>query len=250
MTPPLSGRKQDATCGLVVQARVSSKRLPGKTLRKIGSRSLLECVIARLRPWCADNGIPIRIATSRRKEDDALETLCGQLDIPCFRGELEDVAARLLALALAEGWKGIIRISGDSPFIDPRVVDRALQAFTAGRQDVVTNVHPRSFPPGQSVEIFRTETLSQTHADMTEEEREHVGLHFYRNEKSFHILNLDSGTAPASCTRMTVDTLEDENRMARLMAALGGDAGDMPWEELVLRLKERDVGVPSEPCCA
>ncbi len=179
--------------GATIQARMSSRRLPGKVLRPLGGRPMLNLVIERLRK--SDAVEIVVVATSTGPDDDAIERFCSSEGVPCFRGELDDVSSRLLATADAFGFDAIVRISGDSPLIDPEIVDLGVDEFTRADADVATNVFPRRMCPfGQSVEVLARPALERALPLMTEPgDREHVTPAFYRHADSFAIHSFDLG---------------------------------------------------------
>jgi spore coat polysaccharide biosynthesis protein SpsF (cytidylyltransferase family) len=83
-----------------------------------------------------------------------------------------------------------IRISGDSPLIDPKVIDMAIAEYRCGFYDLVTNVLHRTFPKGQSVELVRSSSFKRMYGDLISfDDREHVTKAFYRSESNFKIMN-------------------------------------------------------------
>src|SRR5262245_53599415 len=127
--------------GAVVQARMSSSRLPGKVLLPLADRPMLGWVLESLRH--AEGLDRIVVATSTESEDDAVAAWCVEEGVECFRGSLDDVAGRLLAAGEAHALEAIARVNGDSPLLDRRLVAQGCTQFSASGADVVTNVHPR-----------------------------------------------------------------------------------------------------------
>jgi len=119
------------------------------------------------------------------------------------------------------------RLNGDSPFVDHELVDRACDLARRTGVDFVTNVCPRSFPYGVSVELFRTAVYALGYERMSEpEDFEHVTRYFYRHLADYRYRNIVNETGDLSGIRLTVDTPEDKHRIERLRAA----AGDQ-WDE-------------------
>jgi len=130
---------------------------------------------------------------------------------------------------------GFVRISGDSPMIDPRLVDQAINRFTLEGCDLVTNVQRRTFPKGQSVEVLNVdkfgrvvETLHDPH------DREHVTSFYYKNPEMFRISNFESG-ADLGDLQLSIDTEEDFSIMKQLMARV--DPNVATWQELAAELR-------------
>jgi spore coat polysaccharide biosynthesis protein SpsF len=139
------------------------------------------------------------------------------------RGALDDVAGRLLEAGRAAGAEAIVRISADSPLIDPEIVDNGVSLFRRERPDVVSNVVRRTFPKGQSVEVIRLATLARVHSVMTREEREHATRWFYAHPTCVRILGFEASES-CGALQLSVDTLEDLGRVEAILARLGEPA--------------------------
>lgn len=212
---------------------MTSTRLPQKPFRLVAGRELLGRVIDRVS--AAQTMSKIIVATSTQPDDDALEAFCENEKVFCFRGSLNDVTARLLAAAVDSGTHAFIRISGDSPLIDPVLIDRVAQLYIDARPDIATNVFPKTFPAGQSVEAINTsalERLWQLQRDAPDAARlnEHVTVGFYQSPTLWNIINLESGLAGPHAS-MAVDTHEDLSRVEDLLRR--APEGPLGWRELV-----------------
>lgn len=197
---------------------MSSKRLPGKMLRHVQGKPLLAYVVERLRR-CRELA-EVVVATSTAVDDDAIAAACGPLGVSCRRGPLDDVIGRFITIIDAGALPAVVRISGDSPLIDPAIVDRAVRLFRDTPCDLVTNVAPRSFPRGQSVEVASSKALRAAAAsDLTPDEREHVTLWFYRHPQACSIENFSAPT-DLSSIQMSVDTSEDLAAFDATIAAM------------------------------
>lgn len=215
---------------IIIQARMSSSRLPGKILADLGSVTLLELLIRRLRT--TTSGLPLVVATSDQADDDPVESFCQARTVNCFRGSLRDVAGRFLAAGQEYGAERLVRICADSPLLDPGLVDQLVTLSAVSGADLTTNVQVRTYPAGQSVEVLRTAALANALQDMNDEDREHVTRYFYRNMQSFVIVNLTSGR-PWGATRLTVDTPEDLQSVRHLVAMLPGNLATVSLEEIM-----------------
>ena len=130
------------------------------------------------------------IATSKNKSDDKLVEYLKKIKIQYYRGSLDNVAQRMVKAAEYKKVKNFIRISGDSPLIDSDIIDKAIMIFKRNRSyDLISNVFPRTFPKGQSIEIIRTYSLKKHLKNMNKFEKEHVTQYFYNNPKIFSIKN-------------------------------------------------------------
>jgi spore coat polysaccharide biosynthesis protein SpsF len=215
----------------IVQARTSSRRLPGKMLRLVQGRPMLAYVVERLRR-CRELA-EVMVATSTSSDDDAIAAACGSLGVACHRGPLDDVLGRFIETIAARDLPAVVRISGDSPLIDSAIVDRAVRLFRDAASDLVTNVAPRSFPRGQSVEVISSAALRKAAAaELTPEEREHVTLWFYRHPEACAITNF-AAAADMSEIQLSVDTAEDFADFAATIAAMKRPHWEYGLDELV-----------------
>jgi spore coat polysaccharide biosynthesis protein SpsF len=218
----------------IVQARMSSSRCPGKVLRQVGDRPLLQYLLERLRRCQGLDDLVL--ATSVAESDDPLAAFATRAGVACHRGDLANVAGRFAAVLAAHPCDGFVRINGDSPLLDPALVDHAVALFRAGGCDLVTNVHPRSFPTGQSVEVVDSDRFRAAVREMTEpEDVEHVTRFCYRHAARFRITNFASGNAWSEL-RLAVDTREDLARFARLVANMSRPHWDYSCADLVTLL--------------
>jgi spore coat polysaccharide biosynthesis protein SpsF (cytidylyltransferase family) len=193
--------------GAIVQARMSSRRLPGKVLRSVDGKPLMAFLLERLRT--AKGLDSILLATSNDPSDDVLERFCEERAVRCHRGDLEDVARRLQQASREGNLGAFVRVNGDSPLLDPGLIERGVELYREGDLDIVTNVCPRSFPRGQSVEIVRCATFDSVVAEMVQkEEREHVTTPFYARPDRFRLKNF-AADQDWSEISMAVDTEED-----------------------------------------
>ena len=98
------------------------------------------------------------------------------------------MASRLYETAKANKAKFFVRISGDSPLIDPKIIDKAIKiSHKQGKYDIITNVFPRTFPKGQSVEVIKTSILKKYSKNFSKADKEHVTKYFYKNSNKFRV---------------------------------------------------------------
>lgn len=173
----------------IIQARSSSKRFKKKILYKINNKPIVEHVYKKV---CKSKKLnKVIVATSINKSDNELVEFLKKKKIEFFRGSLNNVADRLLNTAIKYKSTSFIRISADSPLIDYKIIERAIKIKDKiGKDfDIITNIFPRTFPKGQSVEIINTETLKKNIKFFSKQQNEHVTLFFYENKKKFKIVN-------------------------------------------------------------
>jgi spore coat polysaccharide biosynthesis protein SpsF len=199
-----------------IQARMSSERFPGKVLAPFEGRAMIAVVIDRLRPAVAVERIVL--ATSDDATDDPLAHYVETLGIQVFRGPLDDVFARFQGCLAAHPCEWFYRVCADSPLLSPALLDRAARLRSADL-DLVTNVFPRTFPKGQSVELVRAETFAGIDArGLTGELREHLTGVYYAQPHRFRIKNF-AAEGGAAGPDLAVDTVDDLRRLARRTAA-------------------------------
>jgi spore coat polysaccharide biosynthesis protein SpsF len=202
----------------IIQARMSSKRFPGKTLHPVAGKPLLQYLLERL-ARCERLGQWV-VATSTDSSDDAIAQFCREKSVPCFRGSLENVAERILKAVEHQDLEAFVRVNGDSPLLDPALIDKAIQFFFSGDYDLVTNVMERTYPRGQSVEVARVKAFRKAYAlAQSPEELEHVTQAFYTNASSFKILNIRAERSYEGL-RLVVDTPEDMAAFTRIIARM------------------------------
>lgn len=193
--------------GAIVQARMDSTRFPGKVLYEISGKPLLEYLAERL-SHCRDlDGITV--ATSVEKSDDPIAEYCRRNNISCYRGPLLDVAARFRQALESLRLDAFVRVNADSPLLDQRLISQGIEIVRKGGYDLVTNVHPRTFPKGESVEILKSDTFCRVCPLIGDAvSREHITRYFYDNENDFKIFNFRS-KEPSGGINLSVDTPED-----------------------------------------
>ncbi|NUB11303.1 NTP transferase domain-containing protein [Azospirillum brasilense] len=226
----------------VVQARMTSSRLPGKVLRPLDGKPMLLFLLERIARCNSLSGVVV--ATSEQGEDDAVAEECRRVGVPCFRGDLDDVAARFAGALRCHPADAFVRVNADSPLLDPALVDQGVALYRSTDADLISNVFPRSFPPGQSVEVVRTATFLEALDGMSGDEREHVTLHFYRNAPRYQIRSF-AAPRPYGGMHMAVDTEADWERFRSCVAAMERPHWYYGLEELtMLWLGERAGEAP------
>ena len=174
---------------IVVQARTGSSRLPGKVLKDVCGKPLLERLLERLARVKATSRIVI--ATTLDAADDPIAELCHQLGIDVFRGHATDLLDRHYRAALAFGAEAIAKIPSDCPLIDPMVVDRVLARYAEGDCDYVGNLHPASFPDGNDVEVLGLVALGAAWREAgLAMEREHTTPFIWERPERFRLANV------------------------------------------------------------
>ena len=143
--------------GIIIQARRGSKRLPNKVLLKLGKKTILEHVIERVKK--VNFTKKIIIATTIKKKDEKIAQLAKINNCFFFKGSEKNVLQRYYECSKKFKLNTIIRICSDSPFIDPKIIDKAYKIFSKKKYDYVSNIVKPSYPAGVSVEIFNFKSL-------------------------------------------------------------------------------------------
>lgn len=192
----------------ILQARVSSTRLPGKVLMPLLGQPMLARQIERV--WHARMVGELIVATSTDPSDNALAALCAALGVTCYRGQLTDVLDRYYQAALPLQPTHVVRLTGDCPLADPEVIDRVIGEYLASGCDHVSNgAAPASFPDGLDVEVFRFAALEQAWREaQLPSEREHVTPFIYKHPERFRLGQVRAET-DLSHLRWTVDEPAD-----------------------------------------
>ena len=225
----------------IIQARMTSERLPRKVLQDIGGQTMLERVVRRLRH--SQRIDDIVVATSTNPADDAIVAECERIGVRTMRGSEEDVLGRFLDAAATTEADVFVRVSADSPFVDADVCDLIISRFLAADPpvDYASNKLEPTFPLGLDAEVFsRTALLKAAREAMAPYERSHVTVYMYQHPELFQLLAVKSPRDLHSW-RWTVDTPEDLEFARVVFDRLDG-RNDFSWLE-VLEVLEADPGL-------
>jgi spore coat polysaccharide biosynthesis protein SpsF len=253
----------------IVQARMSSSRLPGKVLRDIAGEPMLARVVERTRQSSLVNQVVV--ATTMDPSDDVLVDFCDQRAYPCYRGSLHDVLDRYYQAARNYQAHVILRITSDCPVVDPGLIDEVAAAFCAGAVgpealpfDFAANRLPppwqRTYPIGLDVEMCTFPALERAWKEADQKfQREHVMPFFYEglelpgvqplkavysSPRGFRVLLMNTDRGPGSGKfstgqssgigglRWTVDTPDDLELMQQVYAHFGGRM-DFTWLDVL-----------------
>lgn len=224
----------------IIQARMSSTRLPGKVLLDLGGRTVLERMVERVKR--AKTVSETVIATTTDSSDDPIIDLCRTIGTPVFRGSLPDVLDRYYQCALGQHADIIVRLTGDCPLIDPDLIDAVVRALQDQHADFACNRLPppfsRSYPIGLDVEACTFAALEKAWQNATEKhDREHVLPYLYEIPGRFKVIQLQHDVDHGQL-RWTLDTSEDLALLREVIKRLNG-RNDFTWLE-VLELFDKD----------
>lgn len=219
---------------VIVQARMSSSRLPGKVLLEIGGKPMLAWVLERAAH--ARLVQQVIVATTTDPADDAIEAFCRVSGWECFRGSLFDVLDRYYQAARSAQADVVVRLTADCPLMDPALIDHTLEEFFRSGVDFAANRLPppwkRTYPIGLDIEVCSFAALERAWREAAQTyEREHVMPYLYAEQGRFKALLVN--TQPDyGHLRWTVDTPEDLEFLRALVAKLGG-RDDFTWQDVL-----------------
>jgi spore coat polysaccharide biosynthesis protein SpsF len=202
----------------ILQARMSSSRLPGKVMKPLAGAPMIERQIERLRRCATLDRLVV--ATSTEASDDPLATHLQGLGVEVFRGPLHDVLGRFVAAIETLGIAGdVVRLTADCPLADPEVIDAGVRLRESLRVDYLSNGRRPTYPHGLDMEVFTRDALLTAGREATDPyDREHVTPYLYRSGR-FSVGHLQQDK-DESRLRWTVDTPEDYAFVARVYEAL------------------------------
>lgn len=197
----------------IFQVRTGATRLPGKMFKEILGRPLLWHVIQRVKVAGLVNRIII--ATTVEKEDEKIVEFCKEMNLPYYRGSVENVLDRFYNTAKKFGSDIIVRITPDDPFKDPEIIDEFLKFFLGNDNlDYISNTIEPTYPEGLDLEIFKFSALEKAWKEAQKlSEKEHVTPYIWNNVNKFKVKNL-CYKKDISKLRWTID-YEKDLRFAR-----------------------------------
>jgi spore coat polysaccharide biosynthesis protein SpsF len=222
----------------IIQARMTSTRLPGKVLKEICGKPMLARQIERAaRARLVDF---VAVATSEDASDDPIAALCAVFGIPSYRGSLADVLGRFQGASERLGPADhIVRLTGDCPLTDPAIVDACVAAHIANGADYTANGVDRTYPDGLDVEVMTASALARAAREAKDPfQREHVTPYIYRNPEIF---SLDALRYPRDLSglRWTVDTAADFAFVERIFAELLPRDPFFGWRDVLALVEAR-----------
>lgn len=228
---------------LITQARSGSTRFPGKILKEIEGKSLLQIHLNRLR-GCKTIS-KIIVATTIKPEDEIIYNKAIQWGFDASRGSELDVLDRFYKAVKNDKPDWIVRVTSDCPLIDPKLVDSIISFVQKKNVDYVSNTFVEKFPDGQDVEVFKFSALETAwKSAKLQSEREHV-TPYIRNNSDFNggvlfkAINFPC-KFDYSKIRMTVDEIRDFELIKRLIEELGVD---QTWLKYTNYIIENDLGI-------
>ena len=218
----------------IIQARMTSTRLPGKILMEIGGQSLLEINLRRIAE--TKNISKLVVATTSLPTDDKTAELVENLGFEVFRGDENDVLDRFYQAARQQSHQPdyIVRLTADCPLIDATLIDKIIQHTVENQLDYCSNTLDPHYPDGQDTEVFKTSALNRAWREAKlPSEREHVTPYIWKNStfkegNLFRSENYAGNGKNYGHLRMTVDEPADYELISALVEKLGTDRS---WQE-------------------
>jgi len=219
----------------IVQARMTSTRLPQKVLKNLAGRPVVSQVFNQLS--FSKLLTDLLLATSLDSSDDPLEKWAVENGFKFFRGDLKNVLKRFYDAAKQNNADVIVRITADCPLIDPGVVDKVIEGFLGGKYDYFSNVNPPTFPDGLDTEVFSFTALEKAflEAEM-QSEIEHVTPYIRNHPDIFRIGNYSS-LQDYSKFRWTLDNIEDYEFLKILYKNLYKENNFIRWQDVIEFIK-------------
>ena len=216
---------------VILQARMSSKRFPGKVLEKISGEPMIIRQINRIK--CAKRVRDIVVATTRDQSDDSLAGLLLDKKIEVHRGATEDVFSRYLEILSTNFTPNVVRLTADCPLVIPELVDAMIDNFWRSNCDYLSNTIKPTFPHGLDVEVFsRTSLIHLSSFELSDSEKEHVTLGFHNRKAEFRRLNY-LHDKDYSNLRWTVDYPQDLEYVRTVYSNFAGREHEFGLQEII-----------------
>ena len=218
--------------------RMESERLPGKTMRMIGEKTLLQHLVDRVR--MVDGIDRTIVATPDTQENDVIALYCTQENIPCFRGSEHDVLSRMLGALESEHADVGVQVYGDSPLIDPHCIQECLDAYMReGSYDLVGNDMRDTYPSGMFTETFSVHALRDADQKINDPAiREHGTLFLRQHPELYTIKHIEAGgNLDRPDLHFDIDT-EEDLRVAEAIVAHFAPRTDFTLQEMIAFLDE------------
>jgi spore coat polysaccharide biosynthesis protein SpsF len=242
----------------IIQARMGSTRLPGKVMKKLCGKSVLEHVIRRVQTCRLLDDVVV--ATTTSSEDNVIVAEAERCGAKWFRGSEEDVLDRYYQAAKQFAADVVVRVTSDCPLFDPELLGEMIVSFRirnsqVKRLDYLSNTIRRTYPLGLDAEVFPRNALEYAHFHSRNQyEREHVTPYIYEHQETFSIHSFE-GNKDLSCHRWTLDTEDDFKLIRKIYSELYRENEIFPtnsviallganpeWKEINAHVKQKKLG--------
>lgn len=221
---------------IIIQARMTSSRLPGKVMLPLCDKTVLEVMLERLKSFKEN----IIIATTNDETQKPIVDLCKKLEIKYYEGDTNNVLSRYYEAALKFGAKKrdvIVRMTSDCPLIDEKISKKTIEYFIEKDADYVGSGPHTGYPIGIDTAVFRFNLLEQMYLNATEDyEKEHVTP--YMKKMNLNILTYDN-TKDDSRYRLTLDETNDYKAIIEIYKKFNNRL-DFSYDELINMLKNNE----------
>lgn len=236
-----------SAAGIII-GRLGSSRLPGKMLYPLGSKTVVEHIVARTQ--ASEELEDILLATSKKNHDSVLAKYANERDgIPYFRGSESDVLSRVLSAAEELDSDVVVRICGDNPLLSPKCIDAVVREVSTTRTDYAATNLKGSFPIGLDVEAFSLESFREISKSATEpRHREHVTSYYKENQDEYCVRNIQSDEVfdnhemvNQSHLRLTLDTPADYELFQAVYTGIEVGEGILNLQDAIKYIQEHNL---------
>lgn len=227
---------------VIMQARSGSTRLPGKIMKKILGKSILQLQMERM--LNAKTPSKIVVATTKNKIDDDIVNICKSNNYEYFRGDENNLLDRHYQAAKKYNAEVVVKIPSDCPLIDPKIIDRVISYYidNQGKFDFVSNLHPATYPDGNDVELMPMKMLELAWKEAEKDyELEHTTPYFWEQPERFRIGNVEweSGLDYSMSHRFTIDYPEDYDFIKRVFEELYPHNPTFSLDDIIYLLEQK-----------
>ena len=224
---------------IILQARLGSKRLPGKVLKKINGKTILEYTIERLKKTRLSKNIIV--ATTNREEDKKIIKVAKKTNCHTFRGSTNNVLNRYYKAAVHYKVKNIVRICSDCPLIDPKIINKVYFFYLKNNYDYVSNKIFPSYPIGMGVEILNFQSLKKANKlTKNSYDKEHVTAYIYKSPKKFKIKNVGLKKKLLNY-RIVLDYIEDFKLISNIQKHFNKQRKDFTLKDIIKYINRNPI---------
>jgi|LakMenEpi03Aug12_release.lakeMendotaPanAssembly.Ray.scaffolds.fasta_scaffold514575_2 spore coat polysaccharide biosynthesis protein SpsF len=221
---------------VVLQARMSSSRLPGKVMMEINGMPMIYWQVQRILRAKKVNSLVV--ATSTDSTDDSLAEFLEKNSIDVYRGSLGNVLSRFIEVAETYPHDALIRLTGDCPLVMAELIDKMVDKFYEQGVDYLSNTLKPTFPDGLDIEIVKSSILKKiSKFKLERRELEHVTYGIYTRPESFKLSNYQN-ESDRSLDRWTVDYQEDLDFVRFIFRQFSGRETEFTYQEVIELMEE------------
>ena len=224
---------------IILQARLGSKRFPGKVLKKINGKTILEYTIKRLKKTKLSKNIIV--VTTKREEDQKIIKVAKKTNCHTFRGSTNNVLNRYYKAAVYYKVKNIVRVCSDCPLIDPKIINKVYFFYLKNNYDYVSNKIFPSYPIGMGLEILNFQSLKKANKlTKNSYDKEHVTPYIYKNPKKFKIKNVGLKKKLLNY-RIVLDYIEDFKLISNIQKHFNKQRKDFTLKDIIKYINRNPI---------